>query len=128
MKFSQDYVLVLDERQQQLATPDFSAVSRHCSFIVAVSPEHAVEQARQVTPCLVILVGEDHAWFKHQVNALRHSADEEAITIVALTDSTSPSWESEENLLDLDGFLVEPLTEDVLTSLVESAIVKHSYR
>lgn len=128
MKLSQDYVLVLDEQQRWLRQSDLPLVSDHCAFIFASSAEHAVEQARQVEPCLVILVGEDHAWFQHQVHALRHSIHSPSMTIVALTESSSPNWQPEKDVLELDGFLVKPLTNDVLTSLVQSAIVKQSYQ
>lgn len=128
MKLSQDYVLVLDERQRRTHQSDFPVFSDQCTFVIAASAEHAVEQARQAAPCLVILVGEDHAWFRNQVHALRHSAHATQMTIVALTESTSPNWQSEKDKLDLDGFLVKPLTNDVLTSLVQSAIIKQSYQ
>lgn len=128
MKLPQDYVLVLDEQQRRMHQSDFPLVCDRCQFVIAASAEHAVEQAKQATPCLVILVGEDHAWFRHQVHALRHSNHATPMTIVALTESTSPNWQVEEDALDLDGFLVKPLTDDVLTSLVQSAIVKQSYR
>lgn len=128
MKSSQDYVLVLDERQQWLGQTDLPLLPKPCEFVVANSAEHAVAQTRQSTPCLVILVGEDHTWFKKQVCALRHSANASPMMIVALTESSSPRWQSEKDVLDLDGFLVKPLTDDVLVSLVQSAIVKQSYR
>ncbi len=128
MKFAQDYVLVLDERQRWLEKSDLPLISERCVFVVASSAEHAVEQARQAAPCLVILVGEDRTWFKDQVHALRHSTTTSAMTIVALTESSSPNWQLEKDTLDLDGFLVKPLTDDVLTSLVQSAIIKQSYR
>jgi AmiR/NasT family two-component response regulator len=128
MKLSQDYVLVLDERQRQLRQSDFPIISDRFPFVIATSAEHAVEQARQATPCLVILVGEDHTWFKDQVRALRRSLTTPAMTIVALTESTSPRWQSEQETIELDGFLVKPLTDDILTSLVQSAIIKQSYR
>ena len=127
MKFPQDYVLVLDEQQRWLQQTDLPLVSEEFAFIFAASAEHAVEQTRQSAPCLVILVGEDHAWFKNQVHALRHSSRTTSMTIVALTESTSPKWQPEKDTLDLDGFLVKPLTDDVLTSLVQSAMIKQLY-
>lgn len=128
MKPLEDYVLVLDEQQRWLHQSDLPLVSDRCAFVVASSSEHAVKQASETPPCLVILVGEDHSWFKHQVNVLRHSTHAAPITIVALTESTSPNWQPEREILDLDGFLVKPLTDDVLMSLVQSAIVKQSYQ
>jgi AmiR/NasT family two-component response regulator len=128
MRRSQDYVLVLDEQQRKLHQSDFPLVSTQYSLVLAASAEHAVEHARQAAPCLVILVGDDQAWFKDQVRALRYSTDAPTMTIVALTDSTAPRWQASPDLLELDGFLVKPLTDDILTSLVQSAIVKRCYQ
>ncbi len=128
MKLSQDYVLVLDERQIPVQASELPTMSEHYSLVVASSAEHAVEQAQQVNPCLVILVGENQTWFEHQVKALRCSAKALAMTIVALTESASPRWQGSKELLELDGFLVKPLTDDILVSLVQSAVIKRSYR
>ncbi|MGB5974209.1 MAG: hypothetical protein WBG38_12875 [Nodosilinea sp.] len=46
------------------------------------------------------------------------------MTIVALTDSASPDWNYCEELPGVDGLLVQPLSIDVLRSLVESAFVR----
>ena len=127
MKLPQDYVLVLDE-QQVAPRSDLTAISDRCSFVVASSAENAVEQAKQINPCLVILVGENQTWFEHQVKALRQSNAVPPLTIVALTESASPRWQREPEGLALDGFLVKPLTDDILVSLVQSAIIKQSYR
>lgn len=128
MKPLEDYVLVLDEQQRWRHQADLPLSCNQCSFVVASSSKHAVEQAHQISPCLVILVGENHAWFKDQVNVLRHSEKTASVTIVALTESASPSWQVDREIQDLDGFLVKPLTADVLSSLVQSAIIKHSYQ
>lgn len=128
MLFPQDYVLVLDEQQRWSRHVDLPLTSDQYAFVVASSVEHAIEQARQVAPCLVILVGEDHASLKNQVHALRDSTREIPMTIVALTESAYPKWQPEKDALDPDGFLVKPLTDDVLNSLVQSAIIKQSYR
>lgn len=128
MKLPQDYVLVLDERQKLAQNADLPDISDQYSFVIASSVEHAVEQARQVNPCLVILVGEDHHWFENQVKALRRTSEAPSMTIVALTESSSPNWQASKETLELDGFLVKPLTDDILVSLVQSAIIKQSYR
>lgn len=128
MKFPHDYVLVLDEQHRQVSTPGLSPLSDQYPFVIVSSVEHAVKQAREVSPCLVILVGEDRNWFEHQVRALRHSSQAPSMTIVALTESASSTWQDSKEDLQLDGFLVKPLTDDILASLVQSAIVKQSYR
>ena len=128
MKLPQDYVLVLDEQQQSAQSSDLDHLSSQYSFVVASSAEHAVKQAQQVDPCLVILVGEDHHWFEDQVKVLRQSSTRPSMTIVALTESASPNWQASKETMELDGFLVKPLTDDILVSLVQSAIIKQSYQ
>lgn len=127
MKLPQDYVLVLDEQQESARKGELPLISDHYSFVIASSAEHAVEQAQKVNPCLVILVGEDRHWFENQVKVLRRSSTTPSMTIVALTDSTAPTWSLSQETLELDGFLVKPLTDDILVSLVQSAIIKQSY-
>ncbi|MDA0674676.1 MAG: hypothetical protein O3C67_13355 [Cyanobacteria bacterium] len=102
--------------------------SARLPIYVASSTEQAVAQAQQAAPCLVILVGDDQSWVKAQVDTLRQSTQATQATILALTESTRPNWEPQENTPDLDGFLVKPLTDDVLTSLIQSALVKQTYR
>jgi AmiR/NasT family two-component response regulator len=128
MKLPQDYVLVLDEQQQSAQSSELPCISDQYSFVIASSAEHAVEQAQQVNPCLVILVGEDHRWFEDQVKVLRRSSTRPSMTIVALTESASPNWQVSKETMELDGFLVKPLTDDILVSLVQSAIIKQAYR
>ncbi|MBF2036196.1 MAG: hypothetical protein IGR92_12155 [Leptolyngbyaceae cyanobacterium T60_A2020_046] len=129
MRLPQKYVLILDEQQRWLGGADFPLASASlCDIFVAASAEQALEKARQTTPCLVILVGSDLTWVKTQVHALRGSTGKTEVTIVALTESSHPNWEPHDDTPDVDGFLVKPLTDDVLTSLVQSAIAKQSYQ
>lgn len=128
MQLPQDYVLVLDEQKRYPQRSALSRLSQDYTFVLASSAEHAIEQARQIKPCLVILVGENHSWFENQVRVLRQADQTPEMTIVALTESGSPRWQNSEKMLDLDGFLVQPLTDDILVSLVQSAVVKKAYR
>lgn len=128
MKLSQDYVLVLDEQKHHPPKPALSNLSDHCALVTVTSAEHAVEQAQQKNPCLVILVGEDHSWFERQVSVLRQTHQRPSMTIVALTESGSPRWHSTARHIDLDGFLVQPLSVDIFVSLVQSAVIKQSYQ
>ncbi|MGF1458202.1 MAG: hypothetical protein ACFBSG_04180 [Leptolyngbyaceae cyanobacterium] len=129
MPFSQDYVLVLDEQESQHHQSELPGLLADLyPFVVTSSVEQAVEQAQRMNPCLVILVGEDPAWFEHRVKALRQSDRVPTMTIVALTESESPRWQKSEPPVMLDGFLVQPLTDDILVSLVQSAIIKQSYQ
>lgn len=128
MNLPQDYVLVLDERQRHPNQLDFPATAGRYDYIVASSATHAIETARRINPCLVILVGENHGWLRDQVHALRCSVKTPPLTIVALSESTSPRWLSSKEMPELDGFLVKPLTDDILVSLMQSASIKQSYR
>lgn len=128
MKLPQDYVLVLDEQKRHPHKPELLRLSGDYTFVTATSAEHAIEQAQQIHPCLVILIGENQSWFENQVRVLRQADQTPAMTIVALTESASPRWQNSDPGLDLDGFLVQPLTDDILVSLVQSAVVKKSYR
>jgi DNA-binding response OmpR family regulator len=121
-----DYVLILDEQQPSSHSDLF--FGRDCfSVFVASSFDQAVEKIKQVTPCLVILAGDDRNWVKAQVHTLRKSTQTHQPTILALTESASPNWEPQEAMPDLDGFLVKPLSQEVLTSLMQSALIKRKY-
>ncbi|WP_204137666.1 hypothetical protein [Halomicronema sp. CCY15110] len=128
MKLLEDYVLVLDEQESRPQRAELSNLADHYAFVLANSAEHAVEQAQQKNPCLVILVGENQSWLENQVRVLRQARQTSPITIVALTESGSPHWQQDACALDLDGFLVQPLTDDILVSLVQSAAIKQSYQ
>lgn len=125
---SQTYVLILDEQYRWLPQTDLPLNSAQLPIYVASSPEQAVAQVQEAVPCLVILVGDDHSWVRTQVHTLRQVTQATPATILALTESTHPNWEPHENTPDLDGFLVKPLTNDVLTALIQSALVKQAYR
>ncbi|MEM6836657.1 MAG: hypothetical protein AAF609_07355 [Cyanobacteria bacterium P01_C01_bin.120] len=127
MKLSQDCVFVLDEQEREGHSPRLAHLSGSYSLIVADSADYVVEQAQQLNPCLVILVGENSTWLSSQVRALRQAAPTSPMTIVALTESGSPRWQRTDEVLDLDGFLVQPLTDDILVSLVQSAMIKQSF-
>ncbi|WP_155523681.1 hypothetical protein [Nodosilinea nodulosa] len=92
---------------------------------VANSTEQAVTRVSQGAPCLVILMGNNvQTWSQPLVHQLRQHGHSSDMTIVALTDSTSPQWNYSEDLSGLDGLLVQPLSTDILRSLVESAFAR----
>ena len=59
---------------------------------------------------------------------LRETVKPADVTIVALTESSESSWFPYEEHPSLDGFLVKPLSSDVLNSVVESALAKTQIR
>ena len=124
MKVTNDYVLVLDQHPE-----DFQAVETllrvlKCPAIVTDSPDQVVARVNKDFPYLLILVGNHRAWPKALLNELRNIADTFGGTLLSLTDNHMPSWIHQEENPGFDGFLVQPLSSEVLVSLVQSAWVK----
>lgn len=122
------YILVLAPDHQEMR--NIHAIERDLPYpvVVARSAEQAMTQLGQGKPCLVILV--DHngqSWPQTLVRHLRQTAPAAEMTIVALTDSTSPQWNHTEETPELDGFLVRPLSLDIVKSLVESAHARQTW-
>ncbi|MBE9108325.1 hypothetical protein IQ273_02665 [Nodosilinea sp. LEGE 07298] len=125
MTLTRGYILVLDpERLHSEDTHPLETTLQYPVF-VASSTEQAVNRVSQGAPCLVILVGNNfQAWSQPLVKQLRQYSHSPDMTIVALTDSTSPQWNYSEDTPGVDGLLVQPLSMDILRSLVESAFAR----
>jgi DNA-binding NarL/FixJ family response regulator len=122
MKFSQSYVLILAQPSDDLQMLESLLERLKCPSIVTHSPEQALAQANQDPPYLMIFAGSHPKWLQMRVNDLRSNlANAGSITIVALTDFHVPKWLHQEDNPGFDGFLVKPLSSDVLTSLLQSA-------
>lgn len=125
MTLTRDYILVLDPQCDHHDDAHPLETDLQYPVYVASSTEQAVTRVNQGAPCLVILVGNDfHDWSLPLVNQLRQHGQAPDMTIVALTDSTSPQWDYSEDTPGLDGLLVQPLSMDILRSLVESAFAR----
>lgn len=125
MTLTQGYILMLDP--ERLHHDDAHALVTNLQYpvFVASSTEQAVTRVRQGPPCLVILVGNNfQAWSQPLVKQLRQYSHSPDMTIVALTDSASPQWNYSEDTPGVDGLLVQPLSVDILRSLVESAFAR----
>ncbi len=81
-------------------------------------------QAREHPPFLVILTGDHQKWSHALLSKLRTHANAGQITLVALTDFHAPSWMRQEENPGFDGFLVNPISSEVLLSLVQSAYTR----
>lgn len=127
MSKKHSYILVLDTQRQELGGVHTLLTQLRCPVFIAGTAEQAVDKVRQLPPYLVILIGDGQNWSQTLIRQLRQSGSSHSMTIVALTDSTSPRWGHQEDNPGLDGFLVKPLSGDVLTSLVESALAKQSW-
>ncbi|MBD0335113.1 MAG: response regulator [Cyanobacteria bacterium Co-bin13] len=120
------YILVLDTQRQESGGVHSLLTQLRCPVFIAGTAEQALAKVHQGPPYLVILIGDGQNWSKPLVAQLRQGASAAKMTIVALTDSTSPRWGHQDDNPGLDGFLVKPLSGEVLTSLVESALAKQS--
>lgn len=123
---SQRYVLLLDQEPEDLQCLTTELSQLHCPVRVASSTEQIMETARELPPCLVILGGHQRNWSQPLVRQFRNTAALRWATIVALTDCHTPSWCHQEDNPGLDGFLVKPLSPEILTSLVQSAWARHA--
>ena len=125
MNLPRDYILVLDPDRSHSGNAHLLEANLQYPVFVANSTEQAVTRISQGAPCLVILVGNDFQdWSQPLVNQLRQHNCAPDMTIVALTDSASPQWNYSEDTPGVDGLLVQPLSTDILRSLVESAFAR----
>ncbi|MBW4521758.1 MAG: hypothetical protein KME16_18920 [Scytolyngbya sp. HA4215-MV1] len=124
MKITPNYVLILARKSDDLAPLKFLLTRLSYSVTVATSEEQAISEVTKSIPCLVILTGSYSTWSQPFVTKLRDSTYAHGTTIVALTDCHAPSWLPQEDNPGLDGFLVKPISIDILSSLVQSAFVK----
>ncbi|MGG6241849.1 response regulator [Nodosilinea sp. AN01ver1] len=125
MTLTQGYILVLDPERRHHDDAHSLATNLQYPVFVASSTEQAVTRASQTPPCLVILMGNNfQAWSQPLVNQLRQYSRSPDMTIVALTDSASPQWNYSEDTPGVDGLLVQPLSMEILRSLVESAFAR----
>ena len=124
MDGSNGYVLLLGQHLDADLT--FQSLSNQVQgrVFVAQSTAQAVARIEKSIPYLVILSGTHQNWSPAFVDQLRETVKPLGTTIVALTQSHEPSWSPQEDHPGIDGFLVEPLSKDVLHLLVESAVAK----
>lgn len=121
MQLTSSYILLLARQPHRLRM--LAALLGRLNYAVAIahSEEQAAIQTLQQPPFLIILAGDHHHWSGEFLQNLRHHANSHHITLVALTDFHAPSWLHQEENPGFDGFLVSPISSDVLSSLVQSA-------
>ncbi|MBE9079610.1 hypothetical protein IQ241_20300 [Romeria aff. gracilis LEGE 07310] len=122
MTIPQGYILVLGQQPQDF----LDAQLQHLSYLMVLtdSADQAVARVEQERPYLVILSGNHQNWSQPVVQRLRDSIWPAGVTIVALTEPDEPSWFPPGQTSGIDGFLVKPLSRDILSAVVESAVVK----
>ncbi|NET51598.1 MAG: hypothetical protein F6K09_23675 [Merismopedia sp. SIO2A8] len=122
-----DYILVLE--QQPSHDPQGLALLQmvwRSPLVVAHSTAQVLDSIRDIPPCLVILIGNHTRWPSQFSRQLRTEANSLGCTILALTDAAAPSWPDQSDTSIFDGFLVKPLTSDVLTSVLQTAQARRS--
>lgn len=126
MKATSGYILILAKHPQQVNL--LKSLLGYVSFSVAIaySEEQAVFLVKKHSPFLVILTGDHHSWSQNLLHNLRTDGNTPHITLVALTDFHTPSWVYQEENPGFDGFLVSPLSSEVLSSLVHSAYTRQA--
>lgn len=120
MSFSSPYVLLLAPQSIE-ALHGLESLLQQMPYAVEIvhSFDQAVAKVVHEPPCLVIL--QEQPWSQSLIRQLRTLKNADRITLVMLTEPHSPSWLHQEQNPGVDGFLVKPLSPEVLTSLIQSA-------
>ncbi|MBU6228479.1 MAG: hypothetical protein KGQ93_02145 [Cyanobacteria bacterium REEB459] len=119
------YILIVDPEYQEIQVNHCIETNIDYPVFVANSTEQAIGRLHQGLPWLVILVINNvQDWSQLWIQQLRQIQSAADMTIVALADSTSPQWKYWQDNPDLDGFLVKPLSLDIVKSLVASAVAR----
>jgi DNA-binding NarL/FixJ family response regulator len=115
--------------KQPRAVHVLESLLRYSSYSIASahSEEQALAQMNQQTPFLIILAGDHQNWSQALLQELRTFANTHRTTFVALTDFHAPRWMHQDENPGFDGFLVSPLSGEVLSSLVQSAQTRQAF-
>lgn len=127
MSTPQGYVLLLGASGEESGPVYHLLLQHQYSVFIASSTAQAVARIAESSPCLMILLGNRQHWSPTVVKHLRQQVQSTEVTIVALTELSGTSWSPREDYADLDGFFVTPISDDVLTSVLESALVKTGF-
>jgi len=115
------YILLLAKQPHQVRLLASSLGRSSYSVAITNSEEQAIAKTVQEPPFLIILAGDQHHWSQALLHELRCHANAYCITLIALTDFHAPYWVHQEENPGFDGFLVNPISSEVLSSLVQSA-------
>lgn len=118
------YILLLARHPRQVRILMSLLGCSRFAVQIACTEEQAVVQVNERPPFLVILAGDHHSWSQRLLCELRNQATPQAMTLIALTDFHAPSWVHQEENPGFDGFLVSPISSEVLSSLVQSAYTR----
>lgn len=122
--FTSNSVLILGQEPEEIQGLRSSLMPLTAAVAIANSPDQALEQASQLSPSLVILLGNPQQGSPQLIARLRQIAGFCGVTIVELTEFQTSSWLDPESELAVDGYLVKPIERDILVSLIQSAWAK----
>lgn len=105
--------------------PDEDRLHADFSVYVAHSEAQAVVYATHYPPFLVILSGDYATWSRSLLQELRSLAIQ-PMTLILLTDDHIPSWVDQEDNPGFDGFLVNPISREILFALIHSAYTRQA--
>jgi DNA-binding NarL/FixJ family response regulator len=121
MSLVSSYILLLAKHPHEACGLASLLGCSNYSVAIASSEEQAVAHTAQHPPFLIILAGDHQNWSCTLLRELRSYANAHRITLLALTDFHAPKWMHQEENPGFDGFLVSPISTDILSSLVQSA-------
>lgn len=119
-----DCVLVFEQQANNLRRFEPLLKRWSCRMLTTSSVDQFLDYLVQGHPYLVILAGPCRGWptdFSHQV---RQAINQYGGTVLALTEDTDEQSSEvflQQNDSMLDGCLVEPLDEEVFTSILHAA-------
>lgn len=117
-------VLVIDLELDDLVVLHSLLRQLHYPSVVACTAHQSIRYAEYMSPSLIILASQQPQWSAQFLTRLRYSTGGQPATLLALADHHAPHWMPHDQNPGLDGFLVKPLSYDVLVSVVESAWAK----
>lgn len=122
MVFPSTYILLLAPQIEELQGLESLLQQIALDVEIVDTADEALARVSQSLPCLVIL--QEHLRSAATIHQLRTIAQPDRLTLVIVTETDSPSWLHQEQHPDVDGFLVKPLSSDVLFSLIHSASIR----
>jgi DNA-binding NarL/FixJ family response regulator len=96
------------------------------SVTVACTEDQAIAQTATYPPFLVIVTGNHQDWSENFLLKLRSHPKMLSMTLIALADFHAPNWVYQEENPGFDGFLVSPISSEVLFFLVQSAYMRQN--
>lgn len=126
MKLPQRYILLMGKDSEVLRGLEVGLQKLECTVTIAPSLEQAIAKVSDSPPDLVLAAGTPQHYTSSSLSQLRDGDRHCPILIFAV--SHSPSYQPlTYNDPHFDGYLVNPVSEEVLNSLLQSAQAHQSW-